>query len=253
MNIRTKLARIKRRIFAKPFEKDKRYQAYWFNKLLKDKAAYIVQIGSNDGKTGDPLYALLHKYKSWKGLFVEPLPDTFEKLKNNYPNDNRFRFENVAINEGAAMDFYWVDPKAKEVHPDLPYWFDQLGSFSKAHILNQLDGILEPFIRTTVLEGISLPTLLSRNKIKEISILHIDAEGYDWKILSQLNLNVYQPTFILYEYNHLSPIERSASIDFLQENYCLFDVGIDILAVHTKVGASHIQEMSIHMKKINHT
>lgn len=248
MKIRTQLARIKRKIFAKPFGKDKRYQAYWFDEVLKNEAAFVVQIGSNDGKTGDPLYALFQKYKNWRGLFVEPLPDSFKKLKDNYPDPQRFQFENVAINEGQQMTFYWVDPKAIETLPDLPYWYDQLGSFSKQHILNQLDGILEPFIRTTELEGVSLPTLLERNQVKEISILHIDAEGYDWKILSQLDLASIQPLFILYEYHHLSQEELDASVVFLKPMYHIFNVGIDLLAVHKTVDAKQISEMKKYMK-----
>lgn len=250
MSLRTTLARVKRKIFSKSFEKNKKYQAYWFDEILKNEAAFIVQIGSNDGKTGDPLYSLLHKNSKWQGLFVEPLPDTFEKLKNNYPDTSRFFFENVAINEGSEMTFYWVDPKAKENLPDLPYWYDQLGSFDKKHILKQLDGVLEPFIRTTQLEGISMATLLDRNAVKDISILHIDAEGYDWKILKQLDLTQYQPTFILYEYNHLSKKDLKASFAFLDDYYQLFDVGIDILAVHKKLGNAQLKEMMRHMKKV---
>ena len=249
MNIRRTLARLKRRLLAKPFYKDKRFQGYWFDQTLKDKAAFVVQIGSNDGKTGDPLYPLLQKYPQWRGLFVEPLPNSFAKLKANYPDANRFQLENVAINEGQRMTFYWVDPKAKEALPDLPYWYDQLGSFDKNHILKQLDGVLEPFIRTTELEGINLATLLSRNDVKDISILHIDAEGYDWKILSQLDLTLYQPLFILYEYHHLSEEALESSFAFLEEQYELFDVGIDVLAVYKKIGAERLQEMRQHMKK----
>ncbi|MEO1516122.1 MAG: FkbM family methyltransferase [Bacteroidota bacterium] len=250
MKIRTALARIKRKILAKPFAKNKRYQAYWFDRVLRSEDAFVVQIGSNDGKTGDPLYALLQKYSKWQGLFVEPLPDSFQKLQQNYPDKKRFRCENVAINEGRKMTFYWVDPKAKEQLPDLPYWYDQLGSFDRSHIVKQLDGVLEPFIRTTDLEGISLPDLLQRNAVEKISILHIDAEGYDWKILSQLNLDRYQPTFILYEYHHLSKEELSASYDFLDTDYWLFDVGIDVLAVHKKVGSELGAEMQREMKAV---
>jgi len=250
MNFRRTLARIRKKLFAKPFHKDKRYQAYWFDKVLKDESAFIVQIGSNDGKTGDPLYQLMHKHHHWSGLFVEPIPEYFQKLKNNYKDSSRFSFENVAINEGKTMTFYWVDSEAKESIPDLPYWYDQLGSFDKGHIINQLDGILEPFIRTKQLEGISLSSLLNRNGIDNISILHIDAEGYDWKILSQLDLSIFQPNFILYEYNHLSSKDRQASFSFLEKNYELFDVGIDILAVHKNTKSEYLKGMKKNIKKL---
>ena len=140
--LRTLLARAKRKILQKPFVKDKRYPAFWMDQLLGNEAAFLVQIGSNDGKTGDPLFPLLQKNKNWRALFVEPIPETFKKLKSNYPDTKRFRFENVAINEGQKMTFYSVDPAAKKSLPDLPYWFDQLGSFSKEHILSHFDGAL---------------------------------------------------------------------------------------------------------------
>ncbi len=235
-NLRTILARVKRNILKKPFIKDPSLPAFWFDKKLSTQSAFIVQIGSNDGKTGDPIFPLLQKNKSWKALFVEPVPYSFEKLKANYPNEDRFSFENVAINQGEPLTFYWVDHSAKSKLPDLPYWFDQLGSFNRQHILNHFDGALEPFIRSEVLEGLTLPQLLERNKVEKINILHIDTEGYDWKILQQLDLNKYQSDFILMEYNHLSKDELSQTFSFLKDQYRLFNLGIDMLAVHKEVG-----------------
>ena len=212
--------------------------------------AFLVQIGSNDGKTGDPLYPLLQKHKSWKALFVEPVPYSFDQLKKNYPDNNRFQFENVAINEGESMVFYWVDDQAKKDLPDLPYWFNQLGSFDRTHIMKHFDGALEPFIRSTLLEGINLNTLFKRNKVSKISVLHIDTEGYDWKILSQLDLNNFEPDFILYEHHHLSPSDKEDSIIFLNKKYHLFSIGIDILAVHKIAGKEHIQQMKPYMETL---
>lgn len=242
--IKTLLARAKRKLFEKPFLKDPAFPAFWFDKSLSAKAASLVQIGSNDGKTGDPLYPLLQKNKNWKALFVEPVPYSFEKLQNNYPDKKRFQFENVAINDGTQLTFYWVDHKAKQALPDLPYWYDQLGSFDRQHILNHLDGALEPFILSANLEGLTLQQLFDRNEIKEIDILHIDTEGYDWKILSQLNLKKYQPAFILFEYNHLAKDELNAAIAMLNPQYKLFNLGIDLLAVHAQINEKWIDKMT---------
>ena len=204
MKLRTLLARVKRKVFKKSFLKDPTYPPFWFDRLLGKQAASIVQIGSNDGKTGDPIYPLLQKNKNWKAVFVEPVPYVFEQLKKNYPDNSRFRFENVAINNGERLTFYWVDSAAKKSFPDLPFWFDQLGSFDRQHILKHFDGKLEPFIKSADLEGITLSTLFARNNIQKIDLLHIDTEGYDWNILSQLDQDQYDPQFILYE--HLSLI-----------------------------------------------
>src|SRR2546422_396902 len=75
----------------------------------------------NDGKTGDPIHSLLADHPSWHALLVEPVPLLFERLKRNYTDASRFRFENVAITERAGTSrFYYVDERAKENFPDLP-------------------------------------------------------------------------------------------------------------------------------------
>ena len=243
------LARLKRNLLKKPFIKDKAYPPYWFDRSLSGENAYLVQIGSNDGKTGDPLYPLLQKNKHWKALFVEPVPYSFEKLKSNYPNQDRFRFENAAINDGTRLTFYWVDPNAKNVLPDLPYWYDQLGSFDKQNIVKHLDGVLEPFIRSRELEGFTLQQLFDHNKIEQVDILHIDTEGYDWKILSQLNFDKYEPKFILFEYQHLTASELKSAFNFLKKKYQLFNVGIDLLAVHKDWNQHLLAKMTAAMGK----
>lgn len=244
MKLKRYLKNLKNRLTKKEYIKDKRYPGFWFDKLLVNDSAFIVQIGSNDGKTGDPIHPLLKKNKKWKALFVEPVPYLFEKLKNNYSDQSRFICENVAIDNGEEkLIFYWVDPKAKEALPDLPYWYDQLGSFSKSHILNQLDGKLEPFILSSQLESIDLSTLFQRNKIQNLDILHIDTEGYDWNILSQLDLKKYQPSFILYEYNHLSESDLKKSFEFLENLYIVFKSGIDMLAVKKTLNVDFLNEM----------
>src|SRR5690606_24164700 len=109
-----------------------------------------------------------------------------------------------AINDGSQQIFYSVKENAKNHIPNLPCWYDQLSSFKKENILKHLNGTLEPFIEETLINGLTLDQLLQNNNVKDISLLHIDTEGYDWKILSQLNLGRFNPSIILFEYKHLS-------------------------------------------------
>lgn len=244
MNITQKIRKLKRKLFGNPKLKSKRYPTYWFNQVLGEKAIQIVQIGSNDGRVGDPLYHLFHQNKNWKGLFVEPVPYIFERLKNNYSNDPRFRFENAAINGGEMMEFHWVDPIVKEHEPDLPFFYDQLGSFDKSHIINALDGKLAPYIISQKINGLTLEGLLAKHQIKQFDLLHIDVEGYDWEVLQQLNLAKNKPIFILYEGVHLSEKARMASADFLKRDYELFKHEGDILAVNRRVEARILEQIS---------
>lgn len=242
-----------RRVLGKkkiPYEQNSRFPAYWFQEVLGAEAIQVVQIGSNDGKTGDPLYPLLQKNGQWRALLVEPLPHIFARLRANYPEEERFQLANVAINQGEELPFYHVDPVAKEDLPDLPYWYDQLGSFDRNHIAKELDGVLEPYIRSSSVVGLRLVTLLEQYHIDKIDVLHIDAEGYDWPILAQLPLDQFSPSFILFEYHHLIEEEYRAAIDFLKGGFYLYKCGIDILAVNRSLPLPTIERMNKHMEPV---
>nr|WP_321233399.1 FkbM family methyltransferase [uncultured Psychroserpens sp.] len=206
----------------------------WFEKLFDEDYVNIVQVGSNDGVTGDPLYNLIIKHNTWTALFIEPVPFLFEKLKQNYNKESRFIFENSAVNkDGDWQIFYSVDEEAKTKIEMLPAWYDQLGSFSKENITKHLNGILEPYIVESKIKGVTLKEVLSKHQIKKIDIMHIDTEGYDWNVLSQLDFNIYNPKAILFEHKHLSKTEELKSIAYLKNNnYLIYRLGADFLCLN---------------------
>src|SRR3989344_5088239 len=72
----------------------------------------FVEIGAMDGVSFDPLYAVVMKYR-WRGLLVEPLPDLFARLKENYKDATGVLFENAAIaEERGEKVMYRVAPQA---------------------------------------------------------------------------------------------------------------------------------------------
>ncbi|WP_038167753.1 FkbM family methyltransferase [Verrucomicrobium sp. BvORR106] len=202
----------------------------WIGKIVSPASAQIVQIGSNDGKTGDPLHRLLRRRRRWKALFVEPIPYLFDRLKGNYNDPKRFAFENTLINDGSPAQFFWVDPAARQSLKDLPPWYDQLGSFNRHHITYCLP-VVEPFINESLLPGMTLEALLTKHSILNVDILHIDTEGADYSILRQLNLDVLRPRVILFEHKHLAKEEAEASVRFLAPYYSIYRLRGDTLAV----------------------
>src|SRR5215475_11098250 len=76
--------------------------AWHIRRALRGQAnPCVVQIGSNDGNTNDPLHKLLIDNPAWQALLIEPVPFLFEKLVANYPREDRFKFANVAVAETA--------------------------------------------------------------------------------------------------------------------------------------------------------
>lgn len=195
---------------------------------------FFLQVGSNDGLQGDPLHELIAHDKKWTGVFIEPVGFLFQRLTKNYIDNGRFIFENLAIDlQRCTRTFFYVSPKAKEeLGDELPYWHDQLGSFNRDHILKPLAGKLEPYIVEEQIKCVPLQDVLDRNNVTEIDLIHIDTEGYDYKILSQVDLSRYKPSIILFEHQLLSPDElQKARLKLQHAEYELFEYGADTLAV----------------------
>jgi FkbM family methyltransferase len=194
-------------------------------KLGRRGEVFIVQIGSNDGVTGDPVFPLLRDNPSWGALLVEPVPFLFEQLKRNYAGNKTVQFENVAVSgEAGKKSFHYVDPAARQHIPDLPFWFDQLGSFDRGHIIRHIGSALERLIVTTEVPALPLEDLFERHHVSRIDVLHIDAEGHDWIILQQLDQKRFRPEFILFEHKHLSKRDKRAAVDFLADDYRITQV-----------------------------
>lgn len=218
----------------KPYDIDS--LSYWIDKYLPNKPIKVVQIGANDGLRGDPLHNFVLMNTRWKVLFVEPVPYLFKRLKENYGTNPRFSFENVALNEnGANQIFYSVKEEAFEQIPNLSLDYDQIGSFYKENILKLSKGRLEGYITEEEVECLTLKQLIEKHNIKNIDFLYIDAEGYDWKILSQLNLENFSPLLILYEYINLEPSEVKDSIHLLKDSYHIISFRIDYLCIKKSI------------------
>jgi FkbM family methyltransferase len=188
---------------------------------------FVVQIGSNDGLTGDPIHSLLRENPSWNALLVEPVPFLFERLRQNYSHNKNVRFENVAVTHAAGTTtFHYVDPAAKQRIPDLPEWYDQLGSFDRGHIVRQLGAAMEPYIVSDEIPTLPLAAVLERNQVSKIDVLHIDTEGFDWEILKQLDLGRFQPAAILFEHKHLAEGDKRAAVAFLKDSYRISDLDV---------------------------
>lgn len=196
---------------------------------------FFVQVGSNDGLQGDPIHDLIVSRESWSGIFIEPIDFLFQRLRRNYGDAGRFIFENVAIGtEKGSKKFYYVSEKAKS-ELELPYWHDQLGSFDKSHITRALGDQMSPYIVEEDIECLPLQDVFDRNRVDAVDLLHIDTEGFDYKVLSQLDLKRYKPSVILFEHHLLPEDEFVKARQLLRSNgYRLLQYGNDILALRRR-------------------
>lgn len=194
----------------------KKEDFYVLREYLKTKThVFFVQIGSNDGKQDDPLYNYITKQK-WEGILVEPVPYLFEKLKLTYKNYPHLHFENSAIaKENGSSTFYRL--KQSDL-PNLPQWYDKIGSFNKDVVLKSRDYIpnFDDLLIEDTVQTISFRSLIEKYTINKINILHIDTEGYDFEILKMIPFNELNIDLILFEHKHLTAKDYDLAIKLLK-------------------------------------
>jgi FkbM family methyltransferase len=164
----------------------------------------------------DPICNYVKKNR-WQGVLVEPVPYLFEKLKDNYMGfHDRLFFENSAIaSESGKLKFYRLQ---RSNLPDLPEWYDQLGSFKKEVILKHRK--IVPFFDDLLMEdtvnAITFKELLDKYSIKKLSLVHIDTEGYDFEIIKMIPFSDLGIDLIMFEHKHLSYPDYKQALRLLQ-------------------------------------
>ncbi len=228
------LAKLRKLVARKTKPKElARFRQYCLNLSKTVPEPVFVKVGAHDGISGDPCSDILLANTNWRGLLIEPVPYCFDRLRANFHDSQRFRLEHIAIGAPAGqVSFYYVTAKAKQALPDLPAWFDQLGSFHRKHIVKHLKGRLEPFIIECKVQVCPLPDVLLRNQIQHVHLLHIDTEGHDLEVLKTVDFANHPPLSIYVEHNHLPVAQRCEMRRLLRKHgYSVRDCGRDYFAV----------------------
>jgi FkbM family methyltransferase len=189
-------------------------QDFLFAFARKHRDVFVLQVGANDGLIGDPIHRFVMKYR-WKGLLLEPMPDFFASLQKNYQDREGLILYNGAMSDrDGTMTFYRVS--AGEA---LPYWCNRLCSFSLDAILCHKPTFpdIEKYVIEQIVQTATFNTLVERFGISRIDLVVIDAEGYDYEILKQIDLQRFRPGLVIYEHNHLEDSAKEASIKLLDK------------------------------------
>jgi FkbM family methyltransferase len=174
-------------------------------------AVTFVQVGANDGVFGDPLRAYITSYP-WRGILVEPQPDVFARLVENYKScADRLIFENVAISSDKS-EFVLYKAPAGLVADGI--YASSVASTNPVTIARQLK-ISPKQLEKIVTPSLTLDELLAKHGLSHIQILQIDAEGYDWQVLRSLSLESSTPSIIQFETGHLTNAECNKAVEHL--------------------------------------
>lgn len=190
----------------------------------------FVQIGSNDGLKNDPIGNLVRQFK-WKGIMVEPFENNFNKLKENFKNSPDLVFEQCGIAEKTGnFDFFYIE----NIEPGEPDWYDQVGSFDKTTFIKNIE-VVPSLIERMAVKKIPAKTfgqLLTEHRVEQVDLVHIDTEGYDYKILQTIDFGKYSPKVLIFEIEWMTHYELREIKKLLNKyNYKLYYHHVDCIAV----------------------
>ena len=193
----------------------------------------FMQIGSNDGIQNDPIRPFIMKY-GWSGLLIEPHLGNFRKLQATYQGQPNLRFENAGVGDrSSSLPMYYLT----DVKDDEPGWYDQVCSFDKSTFLKNISVVPELIDRYSTIQVpvYTFEELMRKQDFDNIDLLHIDAEGWDYRILTSIDFRKYQPKLIMFESEWLTAYDMRNLVNLFRSNgYSLFRNGFDHVALKTK-------------------
>ena len=155
----------------------------------------FVDIGANDGITiSNTLF--FEKELGWTGLAVEPIPSTFEKLKQN----RGCHTLNACISDhDGVAEFLEIEGRA-EMLSGLQDKYDEQHKRRIRKTLKRLGGAS----RTIEVECLRFSSAMSRYDIKEIDFLSLDTEGGELDILKDIEFSNIPVRAISVENNYFT-------------------------------------------------
>lgn len=168
-----------------------------FYKFKQD--GYFIEIGAHNGVYLSNTY-LLEKNYNWKGICIEPLPDTYQKLVHN-------RSSSICINKalfhtaGLSVPFNACDAAS--------------GITEKINCHFEVLDYPQIFVETDTLNNV----LEQSNAPKFIEYLSIDTEGSEYDILSNVDFAKYTFGLIHVEHNYVEPNRTNIKNLLESKNY----------------------------------
>lgn len=206
-----------------------------FYKLYHDNF-FFVQVGANDGRSGDPIHELVARH-NLAGLAIEPLPDLFEQLRKTYRKSPKVKLANIAIHTTEQeVTLYRVRAGAV-----VPGWAHGIASLNPRHYELCNDANLQFNPNMAVIDSSdiieekvpadSLDSVLKRYEVKHIDLFQVDTEGYDEEILRMLLATEFRPKIISFERVHMSSkAYRDLTILLMDNEYCVSTFEWDAIA-----------------------
>lgn len=189
-----------------------------------------VTYGANEGNSVDDVLWIFRDVSAQsKFILLEPIPQIFEKLRKNYAGIKSANLVNSAIcpKEQSTARLHTIDfsSLSAEEFIKLPSWAKHNGvsSFSLEMVQKHFSVLRRRGFQRISMKEVDVKCTSVNGVIHEhlsdslLDYVQIDAEGFDYNILKQLELLRWKPLLIKWEHKHLSDESRQMAENFVGE------------------------------------
>jgi FkbM family methyltransferase len=205
------------------------------NQILE--SPFFLQIGAADGVIAEEIRDLFEQ-TDWSAVMLEPLPDMFAKLQQNWAHKPKFQLVKAALAPyDGFTDIRRIPPETVRASDPWEWGVSAIdgipSSFGGPGVTAETAEFLTTRSRLDRVETISFETLKRRFAFKRIDYLQIDTEGFDLVVMKEIDLVRFRPFLIQCEIYNLSTFDRAELFGLLQRHgYEIVYWRFDLLAYH---------------------
>ena len=156
------------------------------NTILENKKdGFFIDVGANDGKIGSNSF--FFEQLGWKGILIEPILEFCEKMKVFRKNSEIINAAVGNPKQPTEIDFFEVEGVnvLSSLNPDVRRVEKEKGKIQKRKV-----------------QLMSLNQILGNKNVTSIDFISIDVEGLEPEVLRGIDLEKYQPRFLIIEGNY---------------------------------------------------
>ena len=186
---------------------------------------FFVSVGAMDGIMFDEICGYANLF-GFKGLYVEPIPYLYDRLKSNISAENNF-FENSAISYyDGELEMLTIDKEAIDSGELQSCFYGMSAVYPPKNGLSSAgdEEVVKKYGRIIKVPCLTFDSLLKKHNITSFDILKMDAEGHDWSIMDTIDLSKHRPSVIRIEWINLSDQEKKSFSEKMKTNNYIFEV-----------------------------
>jgi FkbM family methyltransferase len=175
-------------------ELDRKIEEY-----IPQETGFFVEVGAYDGVNQSN--TLSFERKGWRGLLIEPVPDTFEKCKKNRPL--------AKVVNAACVSFDYPGKEVGLIDVGLMSLVEcARNNKEEKHAWIQRGEQLQQITSKSCLAPArTLTSIFEEQNLSEIDLLSVDVEGYKSEVLAGLDFSRFRPKHIVIEDSGTTDLE----------------------------------------------